>query len=278
MDGGFIGYRRRLNLLSALLFVGIGSTAAFLGFLLFGTEGAVSAVAAALILGFGRPDGPLRLPGTQALAPWQAPGLFTLVEALAVRAGLSRVPEVRLVPGGQTNAAALLRGRTPVLVVTEALLVRLSGRELGAVLAHETAHLAHRDLWLFRAAQAFQLITAFLGALILFLSVFTVGLAPGETLFWALSAAGAPVLARWLTAALSRTREFAADLGAARLTGDPSALADALARIEYRPRTWWDWVLGRRSPVPTDPASDAFRTHPPTQERIRRLDLMAGRW
>jgi heat shock protein HtpX len=78
-----------------------------------------------------------------------------------------------------------------------------------------------------------------------------------------------------LVAALSRTREFAADLGAARLTGDPGALADALETIEYRPRTWLDWLMGRRFPVRGEPASDLFRSHPPTPERIRRLALMA---
>jgi heat shock protein HtpX len=269
-------YARRLNFRSAALLVGLSLGAALLGWGIFDLEGAVAVLAFSFALALIRRGGNPDLPGTQALRPWQAPGLYTLVESLARRAGLDRLPEIRIVPGGQTNAAATLRGRTPVLVVTEALLARMDGRRLGAVLAHEMAHLAHRDLWLFRIALTLQAVTTFLGFFILFLSLFLAGTDPLTTVLWALVAAALPVLSRWMVAALSRTREFAADLGAAQLTGDPAALADALEIIEYRPRTWWDWVVGRRSPVPTDPAADAFRTHPPTMERVRRLDLLAG--
>lgn len=258
-----------------LLLAGLSLPPLALGYGLAGPELAFTLWGLTIVLGLWRTHGDAALPGTFALAWHEAPGLFALVESLARRAGLRRMPEVRIVPGGQTNAAATLRGRLPVLVVTEALLSRLDARHLGAVLAHETAHLAHHDLVVFRLAHTLQAATIVLGGLTLALAFFAVPLAPELSLVWGLAAALFPALSRFLVAALSRTREFAADLGAARLTGDPTALADALEFIEYRPRTWWDWLTGRRSPVPSDPASDAFRTHPPTPERIRRLDLLA---
>jgi len=270
-------YRTRLNAISFLCFVGLASLPLALGYAIGGIEVALGFIAVTLVMGLVRTGGNLALPGTFRLAPHEAPGLFNIVESLARRAGLDRMPEVRIVPGGQTNAAATLRGNAPVLVVTEALLGRLDVRHLGAVLAHETAHLAHGDLILFRLAYTLQAATVLLGFLTVFLAIFSLTVDPTNAVFWTALAAISPALSRFLLAMLSRTREFAADLGASGLTGDPGALADALAIIEYRPRTWWDWLAGRRSPVPRDPASDAFRTHPPTQERIRRLAWLTKR-
>jgi len=267
----FSRYGQRLTGMTLVLVLSLAALPLLLGYAVAGVEAALGAVLACLLLAAIRPGASADLPGTIRLGPHQAPGLFALVESLADRAGLTRMPEIRIVPGGQTNAAAMLRGHRPVLVVTEALLGRLDSRRLGAVLAHETAHLAHRDLVLFRLAHTFQAATVLLGTVTLGLAVFTLVFDPAVSLLWGAFAALAPAASRLLVAALSRTREFAADLGAVRLTGDPDALADALELVEYRPRTWWDWLTGRRAPLPTDPAADAFRTHPPTPERVRRL-------
>lgn len=277
MESVASAYRTRLTLLSWTLAGGLMLLPLVLGYALAGPEAALGLLAVAILTGLVRTGGNANIPGTFRLGPHEAPGLFTLVEALARRAGLDRLPEIRIVPGGQTNAAATLRGSTPVLVVTEALLGRLDARRLGAVLAHETAHLAHRDLVLFRVAHTLQAATVLLGSLTLVLAFLTLYFDPALALFWGVLAALAPAAARFLVAALSRTREFAADLGAARLTGDPGALADALELIEYRPRTWWEWISGTRSPVPAEAADSAFRSHPPTGERVRRLDFLA-RW
>jgi heat shock protein HtpX len=274
MGNSIPAYRRNLDGLTVLLVAAQGVLPLVLGYALAGWELATVFVVAVTLVGLWRTGGTGALPGTYRLAPHQAPGLFHLVNSLAGQAGLRRRPELRIVPGGQTNAAATLNGNTPVLVVTEALLSRLDSRRLAAVLAHEVAHLAHGDLVLFRLAHSYQAATVVLGTLTVVLALVTVAFAPAVSLFWAVVAALAPAASRFLVAALSRTREFAADLGASRLTGDPGALADALEFIDYRPRTLWDWLTGSRSPVP-DPASNAFRTHPPTVERVRRLDRMA---
>jgi heat shock protein HtpX len=267
-------YRARLDGLSFLIFGGLAALPLVLGYALGGVEWAVFFLLLVVGLGLFRPGNRGPFPGTLPLVSSEAPGLFTLIESLAERAGLKSVPEVNIVPGGQINAAATLRGNRPVLIVTEALLANLDARRISAVLAHETAHLAHRDLLVFRLAGTLQAATTVLGFVTILLALFAVAIDPASAVLWAVIAAVAPAAARFLVAALSRTREFAADLGAARLTGDPGALADALDIIEYRPRTLWDWIAGRRAPVP-DQASDAFRTHPSTRERIRRLDLLA---
>lgn len=268
-------YRRHLTWLTLVWLTVLALPPLALGWALGGTTLALGLVGATLLFGLWGTGGGADLPGTHRLVPAQAPGLFALVDSLARQAGLRRMPEVRLVPGGQTNAAAMLRGSTPVLVVTEALLARLDARRLGAVLAHEVSHLAHGDLVLFRIARGLQAATVALGTVVLLLAVFTVFLAPATSLFWAAVAAVSPPVSRLAVAALSRTREFAADGGAVRLTGDPLALADALEQVEYRPRSWWDWLTGVRAPAPADPAGRAFRTHPPTPERVRRLTRMA---
>ena len=268
-------YRSRLDFTSFLLLLGLATPPLLLAYALAGPELATVFLVLVVALGLLRSGGNPNLPGTRRLVPHQAPGLFVLIEALARQAGLRRLPEVRFLPGGQVNAAATLRGSTPVLVVTEALLARMDSRRLGAVLAHETAHLAHNDLIVFRLALTLQAATVVLGTMTAVFACFSLLLDPAFSLFWVAVALGSQPLSRLLVAALSRTREYAADLGAARLTGDPSALAEALAVIEYRPRTWWEWLTGRRTALPGDPSQDAFRTHPPTRERIRRLDWLA---
>jgi heat shock protein HtpX len=275
MDRIGFSYQTRLNVLSVLLTLGLAAPIAVLGFAIAGLEFSWVFLVVATVLALVRTPR-LPLPGTYPLSPLEAPGLFTLVEALARRAGLSRLPEIRIVPGGQINAAATLRGSVPVLVVTEALLGRLDTRRLGAVLAHEISHIAHGDLVLFRVAQIYQLATVVLGFITAVLAVFSLAFDPVGSLWWMVASVAAAAVSRAMVAALSRTREFAADWGAARLTGDPGALADALETIEYRPRTWWDWVVGRRFPVSREPAGDAFRTHPPTVERVRRLSALAA--
>ena len=275
MDRAASSYRARLNLLSVILVLGLASPLVVLGFGIAGPAFSWVFLVVATVMALIRTP-QKHLPGTYPLSPYEAPGLFTIVEALSRQAGLRRLPELRIVPGGQTNAAATLKEHRPVLVVTEALLSRLDARRLGAVLAHEISHIAHGDLVLFRVAQIYQIATAALGFLTAVLAVFSLAYDPVGSLWWMVAAVASSAVSRMLVAALSRTREFAADLGAARLTGDPAALADALETIEYRPRTWWEWLMGRRLPARAEPAADAFRTHPPTPERVRRLSLLAA--
>jgi len=271
-------YHLRLSFLTGLLVTTMLLLPLALGAVLAGWEWSAVFILLTSAMGLFRTHRSPDLPGTVALLPWQAPGLFTLIESLSERAGLRQVPEVRWVPGGQVNAAALLRGSTPVLVLTENLLAALDVRKLGAVLAHEASHLAHRDLLMFRVAITWQAATLVLSGLTILLSPLAVRYDTPGTIAAVLLAVIEPLLARWLFAVLSRTREFAADLGSVRLTGDPVSLADALEAIEYRPRTWWERIIGQRVRSQASTSEKFFRTHPPTTERIRRLNWISKRW
>ena len=181
------------------------------------------------------------------------------------------------------------------IVVTSGLLATLSESELRGVLAHEVAHLANGDSRLMGLVLTPTLVIEHFSdrdppsTRLLLHSIQTFGLPYiGAYLMWALLSVVAPIQRvgnQFGLAVLSREREFAADRAAARLTGEPSALASALETLDSergRPdedvRTW------RQSAsvldiVPTDSAETSdnpFRTHPPTDERIRRLRELAA--
>jgi heat shock protein HtpX len=140
--------------------------------------------------------------------------------------------------------------------LTDGMIRTLSLRELSGVLAHEISHIRNGDLWLMGLADTVSRLTRMM-------SLF------GQILLLVL----APTIGALLQLALSRTREYDADLGGALLTGDPMALAGALRKLERYGRGLWESLLmpGRRNPNPS-----LLRTHPPTEERIRRLAALSG--
>jgi heat shock protein HtpX len=217
----------------------------------------------------------LRSSGAQAL-PWhRAPELTRLVHELAQRAGLRRAPALYLLPAREPQAMAVGGRDDPAMAVTPALVRQLSPRELAGVLAHEVTHLRHGDTRLMAAAHGFGRIADLAGQLgsfllvanlLLFLFVGGWAFAPGAVLLFLV----APTVTGLLRLALSRLREFEADLGAVELTGDPRGLASALRRVERSKRG----LLARLAPwitLPRRPAPVLLQTHPPTAERVRRL-------
>ncbi|MDG2198740.1 MAG: M48 family metalloprotease [SAR324 cluster bacterium] len=148
--------------------------------------------------------------------------------------------------------------------MTDGLLRTLSYREIRAVLAHEMIHLQHNDV-------SVMLLSSIVGRLVHWLAWFGIALILfslplswlyGQTVpwFWLLMLMAAPWLSLLLQAGLSRTREFQADLGAARLTDDPQALIQALTKINP----------GSSAPVHSADFT-LLRSHPATSERIARL-------
>ncbi len=217
----------------------------------------------------------LRSSGARAL-PWhRAPELTQLSLELARRAGLPRAPVLYLLPAPEPQAMAVGGRSDPALAVTPALLRQLGPRELAGVLAHEIAHLRHGDTRLMAAAHGFGRMAELAGQLggLMLLTNLLLGLfvgrwafAPGAVLLFLL----APTVTGLLRLALSRLREFEADRGAVELTGDPRGLASALQRIEQRRRG----LLARLAPwvaVPRRGGPALLQTHPPTEQRIRRL-------
>lgn len=261
---------------SALLLGGMIALLGLCGWILFGPDGLVGmALGTALALLFSphlSPHMVLRLYRARELGPRDLPEVSDAVARLADRAGLERRPRLYYVPSTMLNAFAVGERNDAALVVTDGLLRMLTLRELVGVLAHEISHVRNNDLWLMGLADV-------VGRLTRLMTLFGIGLLIFGLPLWLTGAASlpllliplllfAPQLTVLLQLALSRSREFDADLDAAGLTGDPEGLASALIKLERYQRGLWEQILmpGYRLPEPS-----LLRTHPPTEQRVERL-------
>jgi heat shock protein HtpX len=214
------------------------------------------------------------------------PWVHGTLAALASRAGIP-TPRLYLIPEEQPNAFAT--GRNPahgVVAVTRGLLTTLDPRELEGVLAHEVAHIKNRDILLSSIAAAMAAVVTYAAHAVSLAGLFGSGDGEGEDASGAgaglLVALLAPVGAALVQMAISRSREHLADATAARLTGDPEGLAMALLRLERRaeplerPATQATASLFIVSPL-LGGLGRLFSTHPPTEDRVRRLMSMRAR-
>lgn len=205
------------------------------------------------------------------LGPRQFPEGVELLHRLAARAELPRAPRLYYIPSAMLNAFAVGRRDDAVIAVTDGLLRAMSLRELAGVLAHELSHIRNNDLWIMSLADTISRLTVFMSYAGMLLLVFGLPyiLIGGGSVPWLLVPllVFAPTIASLLQLALSRAREFDADLDAAGLTGDPVGLAAALEKLERGGGLWERLLLpGRRAPDPS-----LLRSHPATEERIKRL-------
>ncbi|GIX30869.1 MAG: Zn-dependent protease [Porticoccaceae bacterium] len=260
---------------SVLLLASMGAVVGLLGHWLWGPDGLVvflSLALGGLLLGHGlSPRLALALYGARPLRAEEAPGLYALVEELSRRAGLERIPTLWWVPSPLLNAFAVGTRRDAAIGLTDGLLRNLDARELAGVLAHEVSHIRADDLWVMGLADLMSRTAHLLSLLGQLLLLFNLPLwaTAGVHLPWGalLLLVAAPLVVTAAQLALSRTREFDADLNAAALTGDPEGLASALARLETLQGGWLERLFwGRGLPQPS-----WLRTHPPTEERIARL-------
>ena len=261
------------RLQTVLILTGLTVLAGVVGIVLGGTPGLITALLGLAVVGWLAPRVPnawvLRAVDARPLAPWQARQLHSARDHLAQRAGLARAPRLFLISDEKPQAFTIGERDDAVIVLSSGLLSGLPAREIVGVVAHEVMHVAHNDIRLLRFASALTNVTGALsrGALLMafiFLPLALFGAAPfGFAALLVFMAA--PWAAQVLLLALSRTREYAADAGAVRLTRDPAGLASALARIEAtsRRRSWW------RDPRTSLPAWT--HTHPATEARIARL-------
>ena len=199
------------------------------------------------------------------------PRLGSLMYHLSEQAGLHKVPRIYLSPARIPNAAAILSPNSPRIVVTTALADSMDEAQLAGVLAHEVAHIRNRDLLILGLSGALHEVVAFTGQLgWLFMLLMPWTFFAGRTSPGFLTLAiflTSPLLATLIHTALMRTREFAADLGAAQLLGSPRPLASALTLLDRQERSWlWSFFPYRQS---RDTA--VFRSHPANAERIQRL-------
>ena len=214
-----------------------------------------------------------------------APQFYGMVRELAQRAGLP-MPRVYLINEDQPNAFAT--GRNPehaAVAATTGILQLLSARELRGVMAHELAHVAHRDILISTVSATMAGAISALANFAMFFGGRSEDGRPSNPLASIAVALLAPLAASLIQMAISRAREYEADRGGAEVSGDPHALADALAKIqmyaegripmapaEAHPETAQMMIL---NPLAGGGISGLFSTHPPTVERIARLRAMA---
>jgi len=261
---------------SVVLVGGIAALTALCAWLLFGGAGVVwTFVSVGLLLLVGprvAPDAIMRMYNARRLHPGQDGGLLRIVNALARRAGLEAQPKVYVIPSNMMNAFATGRRDDASLAVTTGLVSRLSTRELAGVLAHEISHIRNGDLWIMGVADMLSRLTLLMSYLAVFLVAVNLPLVMmGEAhIPWApvLLLYFAPTISAVLQLALSRAREYDADLEGARLSGDPQALASALMRLERLQGQFWENIFmpGRKNPAPS-----LLRSHPKTEDRVARL-------
>ncbi len=239
---------------------------------------AVMAVTAVYFMGGGvLPKMVFRITGARPLAKSQAPHLYGLVEELARRAGLASVPRLVYLPSPLPNAFTVGDSDGAIIGVSQGLLETLSQRELAGVLAHEISHVRNGDTRLlgFAATMAVLCQNISLAGQFLLLLNLPLVVSGQAGISWAAIwlLMGGPYLSLLLQYALSRAREYQADLEAAGLTGDPQALAAALVKIEAAQRSLVGrllWPLGSLRRPDT-----WFSTHPPTAKRVQRLMALA---
>ncbi|MBT1159160.1 M48 family metalloprotease [Aminobacter anthyllidis] len=204
------------------------------------------------------------------------PAGFRIVQELTRRAELPAMPKLYVIPSKMMNAFAVGRRDDAAIAVTDALARNLTPRELAGVLAHEISHIAHEDVKVMAFADMVSRFTSFMstvGLVSLFFNLFGFAGGFGTQVPWlaVLVLLAAPTVGGLLQMALSRTREFDADLGAASLTGDPDGLASALAKLERAQGRVWENILLPSGRIP-DPS--VLRTHPLTADRVARLKAL----
>lgn len=259
------------------------------GSLLGGERGVIMAFIISLLMNFGAywfsDKIVLMMYKGKEVSEADAPRLYSMVSRLASSAGIP-IPKVYIIPGNTPNAFAT--GRNPdhaSVAVTEGILNVLNDDELEGVIGHEMAHIKHRDILT-------QTIVATLVGTITFIA---------RMAGWSLMFAGgdrnrrnssglgelflvilAPLAAVLIQLAISRSREFAADEGGARISGRPLSLANALLKLERSaekipmlnasPSTAHIFIV---NPLRGSGIMKLFSTHPPISERVERLQSIA---
>lgn len=214
----------------------------------------------------------LRLYQAKLISNYQAPELYDMVAYLSNKAGLEKVPLLYYIPSTMLNAFATGRSGNAHIALSDGLLRTLSVEELAGVLGHEISHLKHNDLGVMNLADILSRLTSMLALFGYFLIIIFLPFyffSDMEIPWLALVILWlAPHISALLQMALSRNREFGADIYAAELTGNPLALASALRKIELYQGRWLERVLfpGQRTPNPS-----LLRTHPKLEERVKRL-------
>ncbi len=227
----------------------------------------------------------LKMYKAQEVDEASAPQFYTMVRDLAQRAGLP-MPRVYLIDEAQPNAFAT--GRNPehaAVAATTGILRMLSAREIRGVMAHELAHVKHRDILISTISATMAGAISALANFAMFFGGRDSDGRRSNPIASIAIALLAPLAASLIQMAISRSREYEADRGGAEICGDPDALADALTKIdayargismptaEAHPETAQMMII---SPLSGGGMAGLFSTHPPTEGRVDRLRVLAG--
>jgi heat shock protein HtpX len=258
----------------------------WMGQMLGGAQGLVLGLAFAVVMNFGSywfsDKIVLRMYGARELAEQDAPELYRIVRELAAGAQMP-MPRVYLIPAESPNAFAT--GRSPshaAVAVTEGIMRLLTMQELRGVLAHELSHVRNRDTLISAIAATLAGVILMVARMAQFAALFG-GMRRDErdegggALGLLVTIIVAPLAATLIQLAISRAREYEADATGARISRDPGALASALEKIAMAsgriplpagPATAHLWIV---NPLRGSWLSNLFSTHPPVEERVRRL-------
>ncbi len=260
----------------------------FIGALLGGRSGMTVALFLALAMNFFAywfsDKIVLRMYGAREVSEAEVPELYSIVRTLSQKAGLP-MPKVYIIDADQPNAFAT--GRNPkhgAVAVTTGIMRLLDRSELAGVISHELAHIKNRDILVSTIAATIAGAISYLAQMAQWAMIFggrrddEEGGNPIAALVMMIVA---PIAAMLVQLAISRTREYGADAGGARIVGNPLYLANALKKLHY---------ASQRIPLEANPATShmfivnplsgggfakLFSTHPPIEERIARLEAMA---
>lgn len=262
----------------------------FAGNLLGGNGGMMMAFALAVVMNFGSywfsDKIVLAMYRAKEITRDENPEIFSIVQDLTMRANLP-MPKIYIVPGEQPNAFAT--GRDPhhaAVAVTEGILRLMPKNELRGVLAHELAHVKHRDILVSSIAATFAGAISMIANMAQWAMIFGGGRANDDEGRNPIAGIAmmivAPIAAMLVQMAISRSREFAADEGGAKMSGDPMALAHALKRLHTAseqipmesatPATAHMFIV---NPLSGGAFMSLFSTHPPMEERVARLEQLA---
>jgi len=277
----------QLRMTFTLFLLGLVYVVLIVALLGAGVNGAtvgIIAVGLALFQLFGSDKLALRAMGAREVTPAEAPELHAMIDRLCVQADLPK-PKVAVADTRMPNAFAL--GRSPknaTVCATTGIMELLSPAELEGVMAHELSHVANRDVLVMTLASFFATIAAYI---VQFGFFFGGGSSDDDdnpsVLVLFLVSIGVYIVSFFLMQALSRYREFAADRGAAIITGRPSALASALMKISSGmariPKqdlrasnelsAFYFFTPGAKSAI-----GGLFATHPPMEKRIEALSRL----
>ncbi len=265
----------------------------FAGGALGGRNGMIIAFAMALVMNFVSywfsDKIVLKMYKAQPVTEAQAPDLHAMVRRLIQKAGLP-MPKVYIIPDASMNAFAT--GRDPehgVVAVTEGIMRALDREELEGVIAHELAHIKHRDILTGTIVATIAGAISMMAQMAQWAMIFGGGRRSdndegGSPIAALVMMIVAPIAAMMVQMAISRTREYEADKGGAAIAGNPYGLANALLKLERgaqvvplhdaKPATAHMFIV---NPLTGGGLMKLFSTHPPIAERVKRLKELRGR-